>query len=60
MLLADFTAYVSAQRRVDDVFRQPRHWARKALLNVAGMGPFSSDRTIREYAHQVWHLDVRR
>ena len=56
MLLADYAAYTAAQRRVDDVFRHPRAWARKAVANVAGMGMFSSDRTIREYAQKVWRV----
>jgi len=56
MLLADFDSYVAAQARVDALFDQPEAWAKKAILNVAGMGWFSSDRTIREYARQVWGL----
>ena len=56
MLLADFDAYVAAQARVDLLFRDRDAWARHAIVNVAGMGPFSSDRTIREYAERVWHV----
>jgi starch phosphorylase len=56
-LLADYDAYIEAQARVDALFRDPQAWARSAVLNVAGMGMFSSDRTIREYARQIWHLD---
>ena len=59
-LLADFDAYVKAHARVDELFRNPQAWARSALLNVAGMGMFSSDRTIREYAREVWQLDPPR
>ena len=55
LLLADFASYMGAQDRVDDLYRQPEEWARKAILNVAGMGAFSSDRTIAEYADEVWH-----
>ena len=55
LLLADFASYMEAQDRVDDLYRQPEEWARKAILNVAGMGAFSSDRTIAEYAEEVWH-----
>jgi len=54
MLLADFADYVAAQSRVDALYREPAEWARTALLNVAGMGPFSTDRTIREYIDKVW------
>jgi len=59
MLLADYAAYIAAQRRVDELFRQPRAWARKAVANVAGMGMFSSDRTISEYAQRVWRVESR-
>jgi starch phosphorylase len=56
LLLADFDSYVAAQARVDALYRDPQAWARKAILNVAGMGLFSSDRTIAEYAREVWHI----
>jgi starch phosphorylase len=56
MVLADFRSYVECQDRVDAVYRNPSEWARKAILNTARMGKFSSDRTIREYADQIWHL----
>jgi len=56
LLLADFDAYLAAQARVDALYREPAAWARKAITNVAGMGLFSSDRTIREYAHEVWRI----
>jgi starch phosphorylase len=56
LLLADFDAYRAAQARVDALFREPQAWARKAILNVAGMGLFSADRTIGEYAREVWHI----
>ena len=55
LLLADFSSYMEAQDRVDELYRQPEEWNRKAILNVAGMGVFSSDRTIAEYADDVWH-----
>jgi starch phosphorylase len=56
MLLADFDSYVAAQARVDALYEQPEALAKKAIVNVAGMGFFSSDRTIREYAREVWGL----
>ena len=56
MLLADFDGYVAAQARVDALYRDRAAWARQAIANVAGMGWFSSDRTIREYAREVWGL----
>jgi glycogen phosphorylase len=59
MLLADFDSYVAAQARVDALYEQPGAWAQKAIVNVAGMGFFSSDRTIREYAREVWGLPAK-
>ncbi|MCK6387769.1 MAG: glycogen/starch/alpha-glucan phosphorylase [Zoogloea sp.] len=55
LLLADYASYVATQHEVDAVFRQPAEWSRRALLNVAGMGEFSSDRTILEYARTIWN-----
>ncbi|WP_179404284.1 glycogen/starch/alpha-glucan phosphorylase [Burkholderia guangdongensis] len=54
LLLADYDAYVAAQERVDALYRQPHAWTAKAIANVANMGAFSSDRTIAEYAHDIW------
>ena len=56
LLLADYSSYIAAQERVDALYRTPDAWTRKALRNVAGMGPFSSDRTIAEYARDIWHV----
>jgi starch phosphorylase len=57
LLLADYESYVATQLRVDALYRQPDQWAERAIANVAGMGPFSSDRTIREYARQIWGIE---
>jgi starch phosphorylase len=57
LLLADYDAYLEAQARVDALFREPQAWARSAVLNVAGMGMFSSDRTIRDYARDIWKVE---
>jgi len=54
MNLADLTAYVAAQQRVSELYADPDAWARTALLNIAGSGKFSSDRTIAEYASGIW------
>ncbi|ELM3722926.1 glycogen phosphorylase [Edwardsiella piscicida] len=55
-LLADYRSYVDMQDQVDEVYAHPDEWARKALLNIANMGYFSSDRTIREYADEIWQI----
>jgi len=56
MLLADYADYIACQGRVNELFKQPQEWARKAVINVAHMGRFSSDRTIREYAEKIWNI----
>ena len=57
MVLADFRAYCECQARVDAAFRDRDAWARMAIINTARMGKFSSDRTIREYAEDIWRLE---
>jgi starch phosphorylase len=54
--LADLPAYLDAQDRVAEEFARPAEWAAKAILNVARIGAFSSDRTVREYARDVWRV----
>lgn len=54
--LADLRSYADAQQRAADLFRDRTAWARKATLNVARMGKFSSDRSIHEYAREIWGL----
>ena len=56
LLLADYESYVATQLRVDALYRDPGQWAERAIANVAGMGTFSSDRTIRAYAQQIWGI----
>jgi starch phosphorylase len=58
MVAADFDAYWTAQRRVDDLWRRPDAWWRASVLNTARVGWFSSDRTIREYAAEVWNAPL--
>jgi starch phosphorylase len=53
-LLADFASYVDCQNQVSTLYKTPQEWARKAILNVANMGKFSSDRTINQYATEIW------
>lgn len=55
--LADLPSYIDAQERVGAEFANPTGWANKAILNVARIGKFSSDRTIREYARDIWRLE---
>ena len=57
-ITADFDAYYAMQRHIDDVWRTPREWRRLCLLNIAGMAYFSSDRSIREYAEDIWNVPV--
>jgi starch phosphorylase len=54
LLLADYAAYIECQDRVSQAFRDPAHWTRMSILNVARMGKFSSDRTIAEYCRDIW------
>ncbi|MCP6241027.1 glycogen phosphorylase [Klebsiella pneumoniae] len=56
-VLADYRSYVDCQDRVDELYQNPEEWAYKAMLNIANMGYFSSDRTILEYAKYIWHID---
>ena len=58
MLLEDFDDYIDCHRRVDAAFRDPAHWTRMSILNVARSGPFSSDRTIAEYAREIWRVNA--
>ncbi|MEI2267396.1 glycogen phosphorylase [Erwinia sp. CGal63] len=55
-LLADYRSYVDTQDKVDELYRHPEEWTRKTLLNIANMGYFSSDRTIQEYADEIWGI----
>ena len=56
LLLADFAAYLAAQDAVDRAYGDPQAWAAKAIHNIAAMGYFSSDRSIRDYARLIWNV----
>ncbi len=56
-LLADFRSYVECQGRVDAAYGGPERWTRMSILNVARMGKFSSDRSVREYCERIWRVD---
>ena len=56
MIAADFDSYYEAQRRVDDLWRSPKAWAKMAMINTAKMAWFSSDRSIAEYAAEIWKV----
>jgi glycogen phosphorylase len=58
MVAEDFDAYRAAQHEVDDLWRDPQRWGRMATLNIGGMGWFSSDRTIADYARDIWGVLV--
>ena len=60
MLLADYQSYLNCQERVSQVYRNQAQWTMMAILNVARMGKFSSDRAIREYCEDIWKVEPER
>jgi starch phosphorylase len=56
MVLADYPSYIECQDRAAAAYRDPGKWTRMSILNVARMGKFSSDRSIRDYCDRVWHV----
>jgi starch phosphorylase len=56
MHLADFTSYMDADSNLQSLYRNPEAWSRKAIMNIAASGRFSSDRTIAEYARDIWEV----
>jgi glycogen phosphorylase len=56
LVLADYESYMVAQDKVDALYRDADQWSRKAMINSLSMGPFSSDRSIREYADGIWGI----
>jgi starch phosphorylase len=58
MHLADLTPYLAADRRLTELYANADTWAKQAILNVASSGKFSSDRTIAEYAADIWKIEA--
>lgn len=56
-LMADFQSYVECQQQVSQAYQDPEHWSKMSILNVARMGKFSSDRSIREYCQDIWDIN---
>ena len=56
-ILKDFRSYAEAQKRVEKAYKETTGWAKSAMLNVAKVGKFTSDRTIQQYVDEIWHLD---
>ena len=56
-ILKDFRSYAEAQKRVEEAYKDQEGWVKKAMLNVAHVGKFTSDRTIHEYVDDIWHLE---
>lgn len=58
LLMLDLQSYLKCQQRVNDAFLDQDSWTRTAILNVARMGKFSTDRTIKQYAEEIWGIPV--
>lgn len=58
LLLADFQSYMDAQDQVEQLYKRPEEWTRKAILNISACGKFSSDRTVREYCRDIWNAEL--
>ena len=58
LLCADYQSYIDCQAEVDHAYRDQHHWSRMSILNVARIGKFSSDRSIRDYCKQIWKVDL--
>ncbi|XP_041108091.1 glycogen phosphorylase, brain form [Polyodon spathula] len=56
-VFADYEAYISSQEKVNELYKNPKEWTKKVIKNIAGSGKFSSDRTIAEYAREIWGVE---
>jgi starch phosphorylase len=58
LLLLDFESYIACQDQVNEAFLDAKTWTKKSILNVARMGKFSTDRTIKQYSEEIWGIPV--
>ncbi len=58
MVLADYKSYIQTQEKINALYKNPDAWTRKAIINAANMGNFSSDRSIAQYASEIWNVDA--
>ena len=58
LVLKDFQSYIDCQQKVSEAYKSKEHWTKMSIINVARMGKFSSDRSIREYCEHIWHVDI--
>jgi len=56
IVLQDFQSYIASQQKVSEAYRNKNNWIKMSILNVARMGKFSSDRSIRDYCENIWHI----
>merc|ERR1712212_1264626 len=56
-VFADYEDYIKCQERVNELYKNPKEWTKKAIYNIAGSGKFSSDRTIAQYAREIWGME---
>jgi len=56
MCLADFGSYVDVHKKIDETYLNKKEWNKKSLMNIASSGVFAADRSIKEYAENIWHL----
>jgi glycogen phosphorylase len=57
LIANDFASYLQAQAKADEVYADPMEWTKRSIASAASMGRFSSDRSIREYARDIWRLE---
>ena len=58
LVLKDFQSYIDCQQKVSEAYKSKEHWTKMSIINVARMGKFSSDRSIKEYCKHIWHVHL--